>query len=292
MIGLVPVEELNRAGTLLLRPADELDLEAVRNNFTKITKVLCEVFEHHIGAFEFSPDGYLHAHLFVVARANIEEGFNKVAYKQFCGFKRWGRPSGMGEEEYRLELKEVQSEFAPNEHLQWIRTRLNKIVPKHGFKPVRVADLAPLLEKPAAIAHYIVAGLYIDPTRYKRYVKGRQMVIRPKNLPSPVMGPFSWVGGRSREWRRKNTILAGYLGLDATGFVAQFGRGWCDVLTTLRRRIEVINPRWPGYQAPGFDEARYFRRALWLQGLWNDDLGPEPEPYDEYFPALPEHEPR
>jgi hypothetical protein len=287
MAQLVSDEESNRATALLLRPNDELNIQEARQNFTSITRGLNEIFEHHIGAFEFNSRGDFHIHLLCVARADIEDGFDKAAYRQFCRFKRWGRPSWMRKTDYREEMRELPRKFKPNEHLRWIRDRLNEIVQRHEFKHVRIEDVAPLLETPAAYAHYVVEGLYTAREKYAKYRRGTQMIIRPKKLPSNFKGPFSWVGGRSREWRRKNTILASYVGLDATGFIALFPKVWPNILSSLRRRIEEINPHWDKYPSPTFDSGRFFRRALWQQGLWSDELGPEPRPYDEYLLKKP-----
>ena len=259
-------ENLNRSGTLLLRPDENFEpkrtwnSKEVRIAYGKSKWILDLLFEHHCGALEFGEKGRLHIHLFVLARENIEAGFCKAAYTKFMAGSS-GFWDGLMEPAEEAEwLKKLPTFFNPNAHLQQIRERLNRVITKHGFKPVRVQDLAPLVKPPEAIAHYITKQLWTPSSDYPRFIKGTRMIILPKSFPKPVTRSFSWARGRGKTHRQKVGLIASYFSLDEQSIKVRFGkRNWMKVVGFLIASVQKQNPGWPEYRHPEFEPAEHCR---------------------------------
>ena len=260
MLNLCQGERLDRAGMLLLRFEGNPNSKEARKRYGKIKRFLDQTFEYHLGVLEFGLESHVHIHLLVFARDEITSGFCKAAYTQFMAGRHGFWADLMEPDEEDAWLKRLPSYFNPNAHLCDVREQLNRRITKHGFRPVRLPDIAPLIKKPEAVAVYLTKELWTPSSDFFKFVKGTRMIILPRGVPKPVRREFCWHSRRARSHRQKNALVAEYLGLDEVTVKERFGRrDWMKGLGFLRSAIEKEQPFWPEYYHPEFDPAEYCR---------------------------------
>ncbi len=241
---------------LLLRLTGEVSSAAARKRFGKITYTLNKLFKYHCGALEFGRDGRLHIHLLVVAQNDIASGFDRTAYRQFCLLQKGELNSCFSPEERAAYRRELPAKFNPNENLRRIREQLNTRFANgsHGFKEVRIQDLAPIIENAEAVSNYLTADLYKRSSDFQRYVKRTRMIVLPRKVPRKMNRSFSWNNRRGKLHRKKVGTIAGYLGLDRDGLKVRFGtRDWMKKVGALIGLIEQAQPLWPDMFPYHFD---------------------------------------
>jgi hypothetical protein len=176
-----------------------------------------------------------------------------------------GRSFGLGQpEDVRRWLRVLPDYFTPNEHLQFIRAWLNDRITKekYGFLPVRIEDIAPLIEDPIAIAKYVTKQLIEPSERFTRFAKGTHMIVLPTKVPKTMTRAMSWNNPKARRYRKNCALVAGYLGLDRETVKARLGSDWMKKIGSFLNEIRKRNPGWPDYVDPYFDPGEFCRRKV------------------------------